>query len=260
MRNPAMETHDDVPFMACELLERLRGRHPRVHCITNTVAQNFTANALLAAGCTPSMTLSDDEIGEFVSRSDALLVNLGTFDRERREASMTALDSASQRKLPWVLDPVLVNRSQLRAAFARDLVKRDPAVIRLNRTEFAALAGADASAETAKTYARDHRIVLGLSGATDFVTDGHRAISIANGHPLMDRVTALGCAGSALVAACLAVEPDAWRAAVAALLILGIAGERAALNAAGPGSFAVGIIDALYGLDQTELKYRARIS
>ena len=67
-------------------------RSPRVHCITNAVAQNFTANMLLAAGAVPSMTLSPEEIAAFVARSDALLVNLGTFDRERREATEIAVD------------------------------------------------------------------------------------------------------------------------------------------------------------------------
>ncbi len=64
----------------------MRERSPRVHCVTNAVAQTFTANVLLAAGAIPSMTISADEIGAFVARADALLINLGTFDAERRDA------------------------------------------------------------------------------------------------------------------------------------------------------------------------------
>ena len=60
------------------------------------------------------------------------------------------------------------------------------------------------------------------------ITDGERVAAVANGHALMAKVTAMGCAGSALVTACLAVEPDAFRAAVAALVIIGVAGEMAA--------------------------------
>ena len=56
----------------------------------------------------------------------------------------------------------------------------------------------------------------------------------------MARVTAMGCAASALVGACLAVEPDAWQATAAALIVIGVAGEVAAARARGPGSFAVG--------------------
>ena len=50
MHNSGPATRDNVPQIAAALLERLRARSPRVHCITNAVAQNFTANVLLAVG------------------------------------------------------------------------------------------------------------------------------------------------------------------------------------------------------------------
>ena len=62
-----------------------------MHCITNAVAQNFTANVLLAAGAYP---VDDDVAGgdrRLRRRADALLVNLGTFDAERREATEIAM-------------------------------------------------------------------------------------------------------------------------------------------------------------------------
>ena len=74
-------------------------RSPRVHCITNAVAQNFTANVLLAAGAVPSMTLSVEEIGPFVAGANALLVNLGTFDHERREADRDRGGNRDARQL-----------------------------------------------------------------------------------------------------------------------------------------------------------------
>jgi hydroxyethylthiazole kinase len=70
----------------------------------------------------------------------------------------------------------------------------------------------------------------------------------------------MGCAGSALVAACLAVEPDAFRATAAALVMIGVAGELAAEKAAGPGSFAAAIVDALYNLDGSALTARAKVN
>src|SRR5207237_10790114 len=92
----------ELPHITADILARLRVRAPRVHCITNSVAQAFTANTLLAAGAIPSMTLSADEIGAFVTRADALLVNLGTFDGERREATAAALEVVSGRRQPRV--------------------------------------------------------------------------------------------------------------------------------------------------------------
>ena len=260
MHHPTKALRDSVGQTVSDVLARLRHRRPRVHCITNTVAQNFTANVLLAAGCVPSMTLSPEEIGPFVSGAQALLVNLGTFDAERREATTIAVETAVSHKLPWVLDPVLVDRAPARAAFARELIGRRPTVVRLNHTEFAALAGNKPSSSEAVAYARANGIVVGLSGETDLVTDGEQIASITNGHPLMTKITAMGCAGSAVVAACLTVELDAIRAAVAALAIVGIAGELAAEKSSGPGSFATAIIDALYSLDGPMVSARAKVN
>jgi len=260
MHQPQASPRVDLAQTAATLLERMRTRGPRIHCITNAVAQNFTANVLLAIGCVPSMTLSSEEIGAFVANADALLVNLGTFDRERREATEIAVNIAGQEGVPWVLDPVFVDRAPPRAEFARTLIARLPTAVRLNRSEFAALAGTETSREAVMAAAGANGITIALSGETDLVTDGKRTADIANGHPMMARVTAMGCAGSALVSACLAVEDDAFDAAAAALLIIGVAGELAAERSAGPGSFAVAILDALHSLDGRALAARAKVS
>ncbi len=260
MRNPNAISREDVPQIAAALLDQLRARSPRVHCITNAVAQNFTANMLLATGAVPSMTLSVDEISPFVAGANALLINLGTLDRERREATATAVQTARRGNLPWVLDPVFIDRSAPRAVFARTLIESAPNVIRLNRAEFSMLSGSEPTREALAAYARDKKIVVGLSGAEDNVSDGARLATTANGHPLMAKVTAIGCAASALVAACLAIEPDAWRATASAMVMMGVAGELAAAKAEGPGSFAVAIIDALHNLDGPTLIKHAKVT
>lgn len=238
-----------------ELLARLRAARPRVHCITNSVAQAFTANVLLALGAVPSMTLSGEEIGPFVASADALLVNLGTLDAERRAAVATAVQVANAQDRPWVLDPVFVDRSPPRAEHARALIAFAPRAIRLNAPELAALAATGDAGDLARTA----RTTIGLTGARDVVTDGVRAASVANGHPLMARVTAMGCAASAVTAAFLSVERDAYAATLAALTVFGVAGEVAGGRAAGPGSFASEMLDVLYGLDAGMLRH-ARIT
>jgi hydroxyethylthiazole kinase len=260
MREPdSLRPIVDIAAACADVIERVRAHSPRVHCVTNAVAQNFTANVLLAAGARPSMTISPEEIGPFVASADALLVNLGTFDAARREATDTAIEVAAEESLPWVLDPVLIDRSPPRAAYAADLVTRGPRAVRLNRAEFAALAGAEPEGEALRRYALDAVTVIGLTGETDVVTDGARVATISSGHPLMARVTAMGCVASALVAACLAVEGDAWLATAAALLAIGFVGEGAAARARGPGSFAIEILDALDRLDHDALLARAKV-
>ena len=262
MHNPSNWSQDTACMVqnAAAVVGRLRASAPKVHCITNAVAQNFTANVLLAVGGVPSMTLSPEEVASFVARADALLVNLGTFDRERREAIEIAVEAAGKDKVPWVLDPVFIDRAAPRAAFARALVARGPKVVRLNVREFATLAGAEPTSAVLSAYAREQATVVALSGETDIVGDGVRLAGIANGHPLMAKVTAMGCAGAALVAACLAVERDTWRAAAAAALLIGVAGELAAAKADGPGSFVPAILDVLFRLDETTVLRHARVT
>jgi hydroxyethylthiazole kinase len=249
----------ELADIAADVLARIRDRAPRVHCITNSVAQQYTANMLLAAGAVPSMTLAPEEIAGFVAGADALLVNLGTFDAERHSAIEAALSAARQRQLPWVLDPVFIDRSLSRAKFARELVDFGPSVVRLNHLEFASLAGHHVVSEAPARFAQAHATIVALTGDVDLVADGERAVTLANGDPLMGLVTAMGCAGSALVAAALAVETDAWLATTAMLAAFGVAGEVAAQAARGPGSFAGAIMDALYGLDRTTLRARVKV-
>src|SRR5215468_8181782 len=220
MHAPKSAADNNMIEVAADVLLRVRERRPRVHCITNTVAQSFTANMLLALGAAPSMTIAPEEIAAFVARADALVVNLGTLDAARREACGIAIEKASEAGTPWVLDPVFIDRSQPRAAFAKALLSRRPRAIRLNAAEFATLAGFDAGDAKLRAFAREYETVIGLTGARDIVDDGRRHAAIANGDALMAKVTAMGCAASAIVAACLAVDDDPWRATASALMIL----------------------------------------
>ncbi|TAK48882.1 MAG: hydroxyethylthiazole kinase [Xanthobacteraceae bacterium] len=250
----------DARAAAARLVERLRARVPRVHCITNSVAQAFTANVLLAAGVVPSMTIAAAEVGAMVGSADALLINLGTLDAERRAAAEVAPAAAKALARPWALDPVKVDRSPPRLAFAQGLLERGPALVRLNAGEFAALAGAAASRVEVAAAARRWRCVVALTGEADIVSDGTRTLTLHNGDALMTRVTAMGCAETALAAAALAVEPDPWLAATAALIVFGVAGERAARSSHGPGSFAVTFLDELHNLTPELIGAEARVT
>jgi hydroxyethylthiazole kinase len=244
---------------AAAILERLRERRPRVHVITNPVAQTFTANMLLSVGAAPSMTSSPEEVPAFLAVSGSLLVNLGILDRSRRDASLTAIEVARECEVPWLLDPVKVDLSPGRLEFARRLIDLSPDAIRLNRDEFAALSGAEPDEAAARAFATRCLSTVALTGRVDIVTDGIRTARIENGHPLMDRVTAMGCAGTAVAAAFRAVEIDPLIASASALLVVGIAGEVAAASANGPGTFAPAILDALYALDRTTILARAKL-
>ena len=249
-------------------VQELRRVSPLVHSITNYVSMDVTANALLAIGASPAMVHAAEEVRELVGIAHALVINIGTLSPAWVEAMHHAAARASELGKPWVLDPVGAGATRYRTEAARDLARRQPAVVRGNASEILALAGASTRAtrgvdsvhgsgdalDVARDLAADLGCVVAVTGATDYVTDGPRVLRVENGHPLMTRVTALGCTASALTGALLAVQPDPVLAAAQALGILGVCGENAARGADGPGTLRVRIIDALHSLDEITLE------
>lgn len=229
------------------VLKRVAERRPRVHCLTNTVAQNVTANMLLAFGAIPSMASHPGEVAAVAAGAGAILINLGTISPEGEHAIPKLVDVARERDIPLVLDPVFVELSPLRMRLAQEVLRLPGVTVRGNAAEMAAL---DATMGQAKNVLRV------TTGKIDQIEGPGQAYRIDHGHALMTKVTGLGCASSALIAACRAVEPDPALAAATALTAYGIAGEIAAARAAGPGSFAMHLIDALAGLDETILTAR----
>src|SRR5947207_204126 len=84
----------ELPQITADILARLRARAPRVHCITNSVAQTLTANTLLAVGAIPSMTLAADEIGGVVALA-------GTIDRITDGAQFVSIENGHPL-MAWV--------------------------------------------------------------------------------------------------------------------------------------------------------------
>jgi hydroxyethylthiazole kinase len=227
-----------------ETLAAVRRTAPRVHCITNPVAMSLTANVLLALGATPMMSAAPSDVADFVTAADALCINLGTMDAERRAAIDIAVQTALEHTRPWVLDPVMVDVSPERRDYALELCSRAPAVIRGNAAEVTALSAGGAAA-----LANDSAAVIAQTGANDVVTSTTGCWRIGHDEPMLTKITGIGCAMSAVVAACVAVQSDAAIAAVGALLIVSAAATRARPRAAGPGSLAVHFLDELHSLD-----------
>lgn len=261
--HPVTSVVEGMPGRAGELLEKLRAAQPRVHAITNAAAQVFTANLLLAAGAIPSLTIAVDEVAAFAARASALLVNLGTMDAERYQAFPIAIEAARQNRKPWVLDPVFVDASPVRLAAARNLITKQPTILHCNAAEFLALSahvGREITPEQVRKFAFDQGLTLALTGAVDIVSDGMRILQIHNGHPLMNRTTAMGCAGTALIAAFASLTDDPMEAASAALTVVGVAGELAGKQVDGPGSFPAHFLDVLYDLTPAAIAANARLS
>ncbi|GHB31981.1 putative hydroxyethylthiazole kinase [Pseudovibrio japonicus] len=231
-----------------QVVERVRERGVRVHCLTNSVAQNITANVMLACNIVPSMTSSHDEIPAFIESVDGLLINLGTLDGKRRHGIRLGLEGAAKKSIPVVLDPVKVDRSGIRMEFAKDILRENVSILKANMRESAGLSGA----------VREDTLVV-RTGNEDAVFGREVTHIVSNGHVYMDKVTGTGCALGGLLAGFAALEPNQELAMLAALAFYGVCGELAAEQAKGPGSFTPAFIDSLYGLEAEQFNERLKL-
>ena len=256
----------------------VRERSPLVHSITNLVAINFNANALLAAGASPVMAHAHEEVADMVGIAQALVLNVGTLDPYWIESMRLALLAASRRGIPVVLDPVGAGATRYRnQSIELLLLTAWPTVVRGNGSEIMSVAGAavqtrgvDSGAAAndalgaAQALVQRTRGVVCVSGPTDHILDAQRRWArLANGHQWMTRVTGVGCSATALIGAFCAVQPDAWRATVAAMALLGVVGEVAAekvmARGCGVGSMQMALLDELQLLDQATFEQRLKL-
>jgi len=246
-----------------EIVERVRTQSPLVQCITNFVSMDLAANVLNAVGASPAMVHDAHESGEFAAIASALCVNIGTPSPSWAAGMTAAVEGAVGAGTPWVLDPVAVGATAYRRDLVAGLLEHSPAVIRGNAGEIMSIAtsvsagrgvdsiaSSDDAVDAARQVATRYAAVVVVSGRVDVVTDGEQVVRLHGGDDRMPMITALGCAASALVGATLGVAPERpLQAALAAMAVLAVAGERAGARAQGPGSLRVALLDELAALD-----------
>ena len=252
---------------------KIRQEAPLVHNITNYVVMNSTANALLALGASPVMAHAAEEVADMVKLAKALVVNIGTLSDPWIQAMRKAVAQAKDAHVPIVLDPVGVGATPYRTTTAHSLMAAAaPTIIRGNASEIMALVASETKTKgvdslhssasalaSARQLADAHQCAVCISGETDYIVEKDRVVQAKNGHPMMPRVTGLGCAASALCGAFLAVNASALAAAAHAMAVMGIAGEIAAEQSRGPGSLHVHFLDALYTLTDADIRTRLRV-
>jgi len=255
-------------------LARVRVQRPLVHHITNLVTMNDVANTTIALGASPVMAHAREEVEEMAAQAAALVLNIGTLTAEAVDAMVLAGRAANARGVPVILDPVGAGATRFRSAQSRRILAEVRCrCVRGNAGEIAALAGRAGTVRgvdalgapreieaLARGLAEQTGAVVAATGVEDVVTDGAATVRIANGHPLLARITGSGCMATAAVAAFAAVEPDALAAAVAGLVCFEVAAEVAAGRAAGPGTFRAALMDALDALDGPAVERRARVT
>ena len=261
------------PGSPWQTLSVVRQHTPMIHNLINPIAMDLAANLLLAVGASPVMTSAEAEIEDVVAKADAVSINLATPAPDPGELLASAARRSVECGRPWVLDPVGCPTSEARLQVARRLTHLQPTVIRGNGSEVLVLGSRSAARsrgvdslidstealDAARDLAKATGAIVAVTGVVDYVTDGKTIRAVANGDRMMTKVTGVGCALTCLIAAFCAANGDPMAATIHALAVLGVAGELAVAEVAGPGSFRVGLLDALYNLDETTLDVVARV-
>ncbi len=267
-----------APLLSASLLYqtllKLRKISPTVHNITNYVVMNTTANMLLALGASPMMTHAQEELACLLSSSQALVLNMGTLDADWLSMAQQAQSLAQAKHIPIVFDPVGVGASQWRMQAAQAILSGSVTVIRGNASEIQALAegkltrasidslvDSASCLEKATDLAIKYQCTVVVSGPMDIVCSSKQRVFLHNGHPILTRITGMGCSATAMIAAFLSVISNPIVASCDALSILNLAAEKAYKISQGPGSFMANLLDALYHFteaDAENLRYEVQ--
>ncbi len=201
-------------------LSKIAKRQPLVHCITNYVVANFTANGLLSIGASPVMADEVQEVEEMVQIADALLLNIGTINARTLEAMLIAGKMANTRGIPVVLDPVGVGATTFRKKAVQQLLEQVRFhAIRCNEGELATIAGVEwqmkgvdsgtgnfDNLEIIEDVARKWQTIVIVTGAVDTISDGEQHVRISGGHDKITQITGSGCLLSAICSAVFTLE------------------------------------------------------
>lgn len=258
------------------VLQEVKRLNPLVHHITNYVTVNDCANVVLAFGGSPIMALDRQEVVEIVSKSAALVLNMGTLTKKGLEAMVLAGKGANEKNIPVILDPVGAGASTFRlSSIQRLMAEVKMTVIRGNMSEIRTLSGigckikgVDAKdsmedgIEIARKLARRTQGIIAITGDKDIITNGERVLLVENGHSNLTRITGAGCMSTSLVAVCCGVTTDYLIGALTGIAVMGLAGEMAyhcSKESSGIGTFKIKLFDYISLMSERDLKEGARV-
>lgn len=257
--------------------EKLKEEAPLIHAITNPIAINMVANAILALGAKAICASHPDEVEEIVSLSKALSLNLGNITDERMVAIDKAALAARDKKIPVIIDLVGVGASTLRYEFAKNLLETYKfAIIKGNSSEIRALAlgkskakGIDVGdedkitdynfnqiARQARKLCQKYQTKVLITGVKDLIISEDSYIIASNGVENLSKITGTGCMLTAIISSFMAVTSPV-EAGLLGLLLMGVSGELA--NTDRLYTFFVNLMDEIATIKDEDILERARV-
>ena len=255
----------------------VREKSPLIHAITNPIAINMVANAILFQGAKAICAEHPDEMEDIVKISDSLSVNLGNITDSRIKSIELAVKFANKKNIPVIIDLVGVGASKLRYDFAKKLLENYKfSLIKGNGSEILAISGNDSNSKgidvgekdkisvenvekfikLSKKLCKKYQTSVLITGKTDILLDEDRYFLIENGCENLSKITATGCMLTSLISTFLSVC-DPIEASILGLLILEISGEISENDRL--YSFFVNLMDNISTISDDEILKRAKI-
>ena len=255
----------------------VKEKTPLIHAITNPIAINMVANAILFQGAKAICAEHPKEIKDIVKNSDSLSLNLGNITDSRIESIELAVKFANEKNIPVIIDLVGIGVSRLRFDFAKKLLEKYKfSIIKGNGSEILALSGKKSNAkgvdvgdkdelegenikkfiEISKDLSKKYQTTVLITGKTDILVGEKEYFLIENGCENLSKITATGCMLTSLISTFLSVT-NPIEASILGLLILEISGEISDTNR--PYSFFVNLMDNISEIKNDEIIKRAKI-
>lgn len=248
-------------------LAELKAVKPLVLNFTNHVTMDFIANAQLALGAAPIMTVCDEELEELVRIASSININIGTLDKAFIKRCYETITIAKQYHKPIVLDPVGAGSTKIRTQTAKTLMEHAD-IVRGNASEIMSLVASNGKtlgveSINTTTQAKNSAIEIAnrcgitvvISGPVDFITDGKKEAEVPFGSSLMPLITGMGCTLTAAIAAFRGVLDNSFTSAELATTYFGLCGQLAGNNAKHLGTFRTAFINALHKADFDEMRW-----
>jgi len=253
------------------MMTATRKKRPLVVHVTNIVTVNDCANVCIAAGGSPCMSTEASDASDLVKIADAVVVNIGTPDRDViGDALFAAAKTAADLGKPLVLDPAGCGASGLRTEITKRIIDEcisqspETCIIKGNAGEIGFLSGIggsvrgvdSAGARDAKAstldLARSLGCVVSCTGPTDYVSDGKEVLVLNRGTPMEETVSGTGCMVSSVTGCYAGACGVSIGSAAAAITVFNIAAEKAASISSGPGTFRINLMDSIHCLSEDD--------
>lgn len=257
--------------------KKIKEEEPLIHAITNPLAINILANAILFQNAKAICAEYPDEIEDIVPKAQALSLNLGNITKARIESIELASKIANDNKIPTIIDLVGIGISKVRYDFCLKLLEKYKyKIIKGNSSEILTLAGEKSNAKgidvgdkdkissanlgkiikVAVKLSQKYQASILITGKIDILVKNKTYYLIENGTEDLTKITATGCMLTGLISTFMAVT-DEISAAILGLLILEVSAELAEKN--GPYSFFINLMDNIGKIEDKDIMEKAKI-